>query len=247
MKQTKIIMGMPITIEVVDDINSDQIDSIFKSFIEVDERFSTYKTTSEISKINEGLSKKFWSNDMKKVMSLCEQTKKATKGYFDIRHKDKFDPSGLVKGWSIQNAAKLLVEIGKTNFYIEAGGDIQVSGNNTDGKDWVIGIRNPFNIDEIIKVLKTTNKGIASSGTYIRGQHIYNPLNSDHEIKSVQSLTVIGPNIYEADRFATAGFAMGEAGINFIEETPGLEGYMVNADMVATYTSGFERFVVDYV
>ena len=55
-------------------------------------------------------------------------------------------------------------------------------------------------------------------------------------------LTVIGPDILEADRFATAAFAMGRPGIGFIEERPELEGYMVDAGGRATFTSGFEDY-----
>ena len=47
----------------------------------------------------------------------------------------------------------------------------------------------------------------------------------------------------EANRFATAAFAMGPAGINFIEQLPGFEGYMIDPGGMATYTSGFERYV----
>ncbi len=235
---------MPITVEIVDDTNVGDIESVFKYFKSVDERFSTYKTTSEITKINNGLPKSKWSREMKTVLSLCEETKKLTNGYFDISHKGKLDPSGLVKGWAIYNAAQLLLDRGIKNFYIEAGGDIQVQGTNTENKPWVIGIRNPFNIDEIIKVVQLTNQGMATSGTYTQGQHIYNPHLENQEIKDVQSLTVIASNVYEADRYATAAFAMGSAGITFINEKPKLEGYMVSSTKIATYTSGFERYVV---
>lgn len=243
MKQTKIIMGMPITIEVINKTKTSEIDKIFAYFRFVDRRYSTYKKTSEISKINNGLPKSKWSSEMKLVLDLCEQTKQLTYGYFDITHNSQLDPSGLVKGWSINNAAKLLYDSGKTDFYIEAGGDIQVYGNQNNGKTWEVGIRNPFNINEIIKVVRLKNQGIATSGTYIRGQHIYNPF-SDQIIDEVKSLTVIGPNVYEADRFATAAFAMGVQGIGFIENLEGFEGYMVDQNKTATFTSGFKRYEV---
>jgi thiamine biosynthesis lipoprotein len=86
--------------------------------------------------------------------------------------------------------------------------------------------------------------GIATSGTYVRGQHIYNPRQPKDEIDSIVSLTIIGPDVLEADRFATAAFAMGEEGIYFIEELPGIEGYIINSSGVATQTSGFEEFVI---
>ena len=56
------------------------------------------------------------------------------------------------------------------------------------------------------------------------------------------SLTVIGPDIYEADRFATAAFAMGMEGIEFIERLSGFEGYIITNEGIATMTSGFEQF-----
>jgi thiamine biosynthesis lipoprotein len=243
MKQTEIIMGMPITVEVIGDIKDKAIESIFGYFKSVDARFSTYKPNSEISQINRGLARDKWSKEMTLVMDLCQQTKRLTNGYFDISHKGKIDPSGLVKGWAINNAAHMLLNMGVHNFYIEAGGDIQIQGTNSDNEPWLVGIRNPLNIDEIIKVVKLTNQGIATSGTYIRGLHIYDPRHKGQKVSSVKSLTIIGPDIYTADRYATAAFAMGTEGIAFIEATPDLEGYMVDANAIATYTSGFERYV----
>ena len=58
-------------------------------------------------------------------------------------------------------------------------------------------------------------------------------------------MTVIGPNVYEADRFATPAFAMGKKGIDFVENLPGLEGYMVDKDGIATMTSGFEKYTTE--
>jgi len=154
------------------------------------------------------------------------------------------DPSGLVKGWAIQAAADLLLNRQLTNFYIEAGGDIQVDGHNADDEAWRIGIRSPFHRDEVIKIVAVKSQGVATSGTYIRGQHIYDPHQPSARLEDVQSLTVIGPNIYEADRFATAAFAMGRRGIEFIEALPGFEAYMIDASQIATLTSGFGRYVV---
>ena len=238
-------MGMPITIEVVEPtVTQDDLDKVFAYFVSVDDTFSTYKATSEISKINRGeLLAAQYSENMKSILALSEQTKKDTHGYFDIQRDGIYDPSGIVKGWAVQNAANMLRAWGFRNFYIDAGGDIQLSGNK-DGNPWRIGIRNPFNRTEHVKVLALTNRGIATSGTAIRGQHIYNPYNRDTLLIDSVSITVIGPNIYEADRFATAAFAMGKRGIQFIEKLRGFEGYMIDAHARATFTSGFERYVL---
>jgi thiamine biosynthesis lipoprotein len=244
MRETRDIMGMPITIEIVEGASA-PLSAVFDYFTAVDERFSTYKSKSEIMKINRGeLQKKECSDEVKQVFSLAEQTEKDTNGYFSIIRPDSsIDPSGLVKGWAMRNATALVQDMGYKNYFIDAGGDIQSSGNDADGRAWTVGIRNPFNRSEIVKVLRPQGWGVATSGTYIRGQHIYNPHNPEQTIEDIVSITVIGPDIYEADRFATAAFAMGRKGIVFIEQLPNFEAYLIDATGIATMTSGFERFI----
>lgn len=245
MKDTRLLMGMPITVEVLDPSAAEAtLEQVFDYFIAVDERFSTYKADSEISRINRGeLNVEQYSDDMRTIMALGEQTRIETQGYFDIYHNGRYDPSGIVKGWAIYNAAKLLKAQGFQNYYIDAGGDVQVAGYK-DGRPWRIGIRNPFNRDQNVKILTLSEQGIATSGTAIRGQHIYNPHDPQEQLLNIVSISVIGPNVYEADRFATAAFAMGGKGIHFIEGLAGFEGYMIDSHARATYTSGFERYVL---
>jgi thiamine biosynthesis lipoprotein len=245
MKTTRVLMGMPITVEIVDPNASEAaIEKIFDYFKYVDETFSTYKTTSEITAINNGaLAQEKWSADMKLIFALSEKTKVETKGFFDIRTPGgTYDPSGIVKGWAIWNAAQLLRKDGFENFYVDAGGDIQPNGLNTEGKPWAVGIKNPWNEKENVKVVYVTREGVATSGTYIRGLHIYDPKHANRPVDEITSLTVIGPNVYEADRFATAAFAMGRDAITFIEELNGFEGYMIDNEKIATLTSGFEKY-----
>ncbi len=244
--RTEQIMGMPVTVEVVNGAVAEAaIARVFDYFRQVDARWSTYKKDSEISLVNRGLPETEWSAEMKQVLELCEQTKQETGGFFDIKRADgQLDPSGLVKGWAIEQAAERLKKEGIKNFRLDAGGDVQVSGHNAKGKVWRIGIRNPFDRDEIVKVVALSHEGVATSGTAVRGQHIYDPHTPGKPITDIVSLSVIGPDIYEADRFATAAFAMGGQGIAFIESRAGLEGYMIGADKQATFTSGFERYVV---
>jgi thiamine biosynthesis lipoprotein len=243
MRETRDIMGMPVTLEIVGDPGV-SLEKAFDYFTYVDTTFSTYKSDSEISRINRHeISLREYSDDMKLIFKLAEETKRLTHGYFDITTPDgSVDPSGLVKGWAINNVAKLLVSRGHTDVYVEAGGDIQTSGSNAEGGEWRIGIRNPFNTDEIVKVVYPRGRGIATSGTYIRGKHIYDPHTKRAVKTSMASLTVVGPDVYEADRFATAAFAMGNGGIDFIENLEGFEGYAIDAQRIATMTSGFSEY-----
>lgn len=246
MKETRLLMGMPITVEVRDaGVTSDALERVYAYFDRVDRTFSTYKDMSEISRLNRGeLSEEQCSSAMRTILALSEQTRQETLGYFDIRRGDGTrDPSGLVKGWAIRNAARRLADEGWRNFYVDAGGDVQVSGTR-DGNPWRVGIRNPFNRHENVKVLALSDCGVATSGTAIRGQHIYDPHTPGAPLLEIASITVVGPDVYEADRFATAAFAMGMKGIQFIEGLSGFEGYMIDAHARATYTSAFERYVL---
>ncbi len=239
-------MGMPVTLEVVDPVSSPTLfDEVFAYFNYIDEKFSTYKEHSEIMQINRGertLAQA--SPDMQTIFGLAEQARMDTDGYFDIQRDGHYDPSGLVKGWAIFNAAGIVRARGFQNFYVEAGGDIQAAGKNSQGQDWRVGIRNPFNMEEIVKVLAVSDLGVATSGTYVRGEHIYNPKNPGEPIPDIVSITVIGPDIYEADCYATAAFAMGPEGIGFIEGQAGFEGYMIDKRRRAIFTSGFSRYVI---
>ena len=243
-RETRILMGMPITIDIVELDSARLIDDVFAYFAAVDARFSVFKPESEISALNRGrLSVSDVSAPMQEVLTTADRTKSETRGYFDIRRPDgSLDPSGVVKGWAIRNAANLIRAAGVKNFYVDAGGDIQAGGVNATGEPWTVGVRNPFNHREIVKAIRPQGRGVATSGSYVRGQHIYDPYRPGQRLEDIVSLTVIGDDVLEADRFATAAFAMGRAGIHFIEERPHLEGYAIDAAGVATKTSGFERY-----
>jgi len=244
MRQTRNIMGMPITLEVVDAADASLLEATFAYFEAVDRQFSTYKADSEISAINRGERDIFaFSPAMLEVLAIADQTRNQSDGYFDIRRPDgAIDPSGIVKGWAILNAARRLEAAGAQDFYVDAGGDIQAHGHNAQGSDWSVGIRHPFEPDRIVKVLFPRGKGIATSGNYVRGDHIYDPHSGARPADEIVSLTVIGPDVLEADRFATAAFAMGRAGIGFIENLPGFEAYLIDRQGVATMTSRFKDF-----
>ena len=245
MKETRLIMGMPIEIEVVGEGADTALAAAFAYLVAVDERFSTYKEGSEISRINRGeVTLESASPEMREVFAIAEKTRKETDGYFDIRRPDgTIDPSGVVKGWAIQNAAALIRKAGYENYFVNAGGDIAMSGKNAKGEEWSVGIRNPFNIREIVKVVYPRGRGIATSGSYIRGAHIYNPHAPSEELKDIMSITVIGPDVLAADLMATAAFAMGKDGIALIEDLPGFEGYAIDSKGIATMTGGFNAYI----
>ncbi len=258
--ETCLMWGMPITVAIVESTLSagplgsssretvnkaaSLIPRVFTYFEYIDAKFSTYKPDSEISLINRGaLTNDQASPDMRTVFALAEEMRLQTNGYFNIAHDGKIDPSGLVKGWALSNAAEMLRDAGCRNFYVEAGGDFQAVGFNAQGQPWRVGIRSPFNLGETVKILQVSDRGVATSGTYIRGQHIYDPVAGGLPNQEILSITVVGPDVYEADCYATAAFAMGRNGIGFIESLDGFEGYMIDRNYRGTFTSDFKRYI----
>jgi thiamine biosynthesis lipoprotein len=243
MRRTEIVMGMPVTVEIVGAATGEVLDAAFAWFREVDDRFSPFKPESEVSALNRGEDPQP-SRDMQEILSLAETTRWETFGHFDIRRPDgRIDPSGLVKGWAIRRAAQLIAGAGHADYLVEAGGDLQCAGHSSHGEPWRVGIRDPFNPMQSIKTLQPGDAGVATSGNSIRGDHIYDP-HSGQAPRDIVSLTVVAADIFDADRFATAAFAMGETGIALIEAIPGLEGYMVDCRGIATMTTGFRKFVI---
>ena len=91
-----------------------------------------------------------------------------------------------------------------------------------------------------------TGKGVASSGDYLRcftlnGKrygHIIDPRTGE-PASNLLSFTVVGPDILQTDVFATAAFAMGMAGLDFIRKTPGYEAFAIDRELRAWSTPGF--------
>ena len=246
LRQTQAIMGMPVTVAIRDGAGSAaHMDLVFAHFRAVDERFSPFNPASEVARINRGeVPDDTHSLQMREVLSLAADTCVRTQGYFNVRRPDgMLDPSGIVKGWAIQKAALMLAELGHADFFVDAGGDIQSRGRNEDDAEWRIGIRNPFRSDQIVKVLCPRGAGIATSGSYLQGAHIYDPHRPGQAPMDIVSLTVIGPDILEADRFATAAFAMGRQGLVFIEAMPGFEAYAIDVRGMAGMTGGLGRYL----
>ena len=215
-------MGMPITVDVPSCKDRIVFDKIFDLFKEIDAKFSPYKNDSELSRYNNGeLTKNELSREMKSVIAACEKYKLETNGYFDAWYKD-FDPSGYVKGWAIKKGGDLIKRLGYETYCISAGGDILAA--SAGEKVWNIGIQDPKNKLDVLKILQISDGAVATSGSYERGEHIINP-KTGIPATDLVSITVVGPNIISADVYATAAFAMGESGVKFVNEHKGFMAY----------------------
>jgi hypothetical protein len=105
-------MGIPIVVDVRDDdVDPEALERMFAWLRWVDATFSTYKDDSELSRLNRGeLGLDDVGPAVRWVLERCEDLRAETRGYFDIRAASPsgLDPSGYVKGWSVDRAADIL-------------------------------------------------------------------------------------------------------------------------------------------
>ena len=229
-------MGTAIGIDVRDEsVPTVALNDAFASLRRADDRFSTYKSDSEVSRLGRGeLKLDECSLALRQVLALAEQLRFDSQGHFDVRgHRvdGGLDPSGVVKGWAVEEAAWILDAAGARNYAINAGGDILVRGEPTPGEPWRIGIRHPLQPDAVARVLELRNGAVATSGAYERGEHITNPLSSAAP-RDWLSLTVVGPSLTLADAYATTAFAMGAAGLPWVAAHEGYRAIGITAEEV---------------
>src|SRR4051812_26376331 len=204
-------MGTAVSIELADDLPDRLLAQLIGDTVawlhEVDERFSTYRQDSEVCRLRRGeIGFDALSPDLRHVLDACADLWRDTDGYFDAYAGGKLDPSGYVKGWCVEVASARLAEAGSTRHYINAGGDIRTRGLNPDGEPWRIGIRHPWEADKISWVLTVTDRAVATSGTYERGDHVWNP-RTGKPAHGLRSVTVVGADLALADAYATAALA----------------------------------------
>jgi thiamine biosynthesis lipoprotein len=238
-------MGTVIAIDVRDrGIPEEVLDSVFAWFHEVDARFSTFRSDSEVSRIGRGeLRVSDCTRDVREVLFLCEEVRRISEGCFDIWQGGRCDPSALVKGWSVERASLLLKAAGARNYFINAGGDIVASGRPAPDRNWRVGIRHPEQTDRLAAVLSVTDLAVATSGTYERGEHIVDPRSGDPPT-GLLSMTVIGPSLAYADAYSTAAFVMGADGASWVAAIEGYEALAITDQRRTTWTPGVDGLLV---
>ena len=230
MHRVEHLMGMPIIVAGCDDDRL--LDRVFDWFHEVDERFSTYKPDSELNRLNRGeLALSDTHPDLRHVLRRCEELRGETGGYFDAGE----DPTGLVKGWSVDRAAAILDDAGVSTFAINAGGDMVVRGGS-----WRVGIQHPVVRDAVAKALELSDCALATSGEYARGAHIVDP-HTGLPPEGLLSVSVLGPDLGTADAYATAAFAMGvQRAHHWLARLRGYESLVILGDGRLLSTPGFD-------
>ena len=175
---------------------------------------------------------------------LKEQTLSKTKSVV-------LDLSAVAKGYAVDRVADLLEMLALPDYLVEIGGEIRVSGFNSDGIAWRIAMELPQLFAEVDRVINITDIAVATSGDYrnyfekdgVRYSHTIDPKTGmpiDHNLASV---TVLSPSCAEADAWATAFSVIGaEQGLALANKL-NLAAYMLvreNEEFVSKSSASFD-------
>lgn len=156
------------------------------------------------------------------------------------------DLGGIAKGYSVDQAIKILETFGVNSARVSAGGDMRLLGDKR-GKPWIVGIRDPRVEGANAVVLPLENVAISTSGDYERfflneeGERIHHILSpkTGKPAKGIQSVTVVGKTTTETDAFSTAVFVLGVTkGLELINRTPGFDVIIVDENRRMHYSNG---------
>ncbi|GAA4241146.1 FAD:protein FMN transferase [Winogradskyella damuponensis] len=140
------------------------------------------------------------------------------------------------KGYAADKAKILLMSKGVTSGIINASGDMNTWGKQTNGEDWKVAITNPMDKNKVFALLPITNGSVVTSGNYEkyvnfngkRYTHIIDP-RTGYPSTGIISVTVFAPKAELADALATSVFVMGkEAGLDRINQLPKIECIIID-------------------
>ena len=232
------MMGSVASVHVHDDAPVDLIDvviaEVFTELEKYEAMFSTFRTSSEISRINrKELHLLEASREVIDVLDACFFLEGASDGAFSTRRNDgSLDPAGFVKGWAVERASRRFDAAGLKYWYASLGGDMQMGDPPPhsylqDG--WKVGIADPLRIGEVVAALARQRGAVATSGSAERGRHIIDP-RSGAGSEYWASVTVTGPSLTWADAFATTAFVIGEEGLTWVHRFAGYAAMGVRPD-----------------
>jgi thiamine biosynthesis lipoprotein len=243
-------MGTVATVDVCDDVAravADRaIDALVAELERLEEMFSTYRWSSEISRINRGdLDVARSSSEVRDVLVACAWLERDSGGAFSIHPPtapDAIDPSGYVKGWATERAAALLSAGGLRNWCVNVGGDLVASGRPAPSRPWRAAVRDPNDPLAVAIVIDVDHCAVATSATYERGDHLWSGRFSAQR-ESIASLTVVGPRLAWADAFATAAYVIGRDGVEWVATHDDYEALAITHDGEYWASKGFDRLI----
>lgn len=235
------VMGMPISVAVrvtpgghaAPGLWAAAWEEVLAELREVDRVFSTYRPDSWVSRLARGeVQVGDCPPEVAEVLAIGERMRTETAGAFDVRHRvdgrTVLDPSGVVKGWAVQRAAARLAAVPDADYCLSAGGDLTCRASG-DARPWRVGVEDPRDPTRLVATLPVRRGGVATSGSARRGAHVVDA-RTGRAPTGLASVTVVAADLLTADLDATAAFAMGPDGVDWLRARPGRVGVVVRTD-----------------
>jgi thiamine biosynthesis lipoprotein len=238
------VMGMPISLALrgrhASSLAAEQCwHAVINRLREVDLIFSTYREDSIINRLDRGeLRIEECPSEVAEVLALGEEAEQLSEGTFSINlpravGRCRLDPSGVVKGWAVQQVSQFLIALDDTDFCLSAGGDMVCHIASDERPAWRIGIEHPYDPRTLIAVVPVRSGAVATSGTAHRGGHLTDP-RTGQPPSGIASVTVIEPSLTWADIDATAAYVHGLDAARWLQSRPIYSALIVWADGAAT-------------
>nr|WP_097273835.1 FAD:protein FMN transferase [Streptomyces sp. TLI_55] len=205
--------------------------------------FSTYREDSQISRLaRDELTVGQCDPEVAEVLELGAEAERLSDGWFSLRYEGRLDPTGIVKGWAVERAARHLLRAGATGVSLNGGGDVQLLGTPGPQRPWRVGVADPLRpggLAAVVSAAGTSELAVATSGTAERGAHIVDPRTGRSAVTDLVAVTVVTPSVTWADCWATAAFAMGSReGLRWLESLPDVEALLITAGDEVRCTGG---------
>lgn len=213
----------------------------------VDEVFSTYREDSQIARLQRGeLTVAECDPEVAEVLELAAEAERLSDGWFSTSYQGRLDPTGIVKGWAVERAARRLSAVpGVCGVSVNGGGDVQLlgaPGAQRPWRPWRVGVSDPLRpggLAAVVSAAGVDELSVATSGTAERGAHILDPRTGHAAVTDLVAVTVVGPRLTWADCWATAAFAMGSReGLAWLESLPDVEALLITAGDEVRCTGG---------
>jgi thiamine biosynthesis lipoprotein len=157
----------------------------------------------------------------------------------------------LGEGYATNKCKEMMLAKGIKSGIVNGSGDMSCWGKQPSGKDWKIGITNPFDTDKLIAIVPINNGAVTTSGNYEkfvvldgkRYSHIINPA-TGYPVAGLSSVTVFGPNAETANGLSTSLMVLGKiAGLNLLSKFPDYSCVMItdNGKVVKSKKFGINK------
>ncbi len=243
MVHTEPVMGTVVSFHLHgNDRSDDELRSVVERACvrlhELDAMFSTWRPDSPVSRLRAGLiGEDCLPEEVCEVLELCREARRLSQGWFDPwSMPGGVDPTGLVKGWAVEQALAVLRRADVGAAVVNGGGDIAMHGEPPGGGRWRVGIQHPWRSGALACVIEAKD-AVATSGCYERGAHLVDPRDGRRPT-STASATVVGSSLAFADAFATAIAVAGDEALDLIRPLAGYEAYLIRADGSEEATPG---------